>query len=1551
VPTLVSLTNFCSLSNAKTTVFFEARLLQAHPCFAMTSSTCSSLLRSASSGNIRVGPTPTLQAFQSLNSLQKQDLSLSHQLNRKMGGLEELDELANDIREAYESECRIADSLPANTRRSSYDTNGLSIRDIEQNDEANEQEEATRKDMLEAWMHLIKALYHYKVYLQYAPSLEKLFSQVACFEKSMWQTAKVLLELMVETLDNNDKGTECRYVTLMEILSSYAGHWELSHQCEDSWVSAGKRPNLAASPEEFRIEAYGVLMSLKWVPNSQGLRESCGITDDAARDKEAPLVVQSIFHQIRSTPLPRHDCIHRILSRLKTGPNVTVAIASPHEDSGRSTARRGQGLGKTTLAAMVTSHPAVQSNFTVLWLRLNKGNQDLGTGMNYQVYVKYLDSLCEQLGVKPEWPKPLPGLDEASLMKKKEEEKMFQVKREMSSLLQQKSKGLLLVLDDVYDDGEIEWFWFMEDQSLLVTTLSQTLNVDWTLELEVLVEEEALELFLTEADYPPSHILRTSLEAKSIVQRCGYHPLTIRTVARWFRLKQVTAGVVKGLEELSQELSACLLKLRHSRSSSSKLNPTKILNEVMNLMLSPVLAAGGQPTTLMKMCLSSMAVVFPNEVPLEAVHLLWAQLLKTEPDAIHELGDNLTANQLRKRVRFISEALTSLGLLSIIDKEGTPYVEIHHEMQAEYAMALAREMQFSSSQSETARRWHTAFATGYLAKKVESDRDGAEDVCRSYALENLLHHMLKAQMYQKVAVLLRDERFLSERLDHMGWHKGTEIHLRDCKQLRVSMEEDDSVNADPVEVAINIYNKAAAFIADNATKSRKKQTAVDAAEALLSIGYVVSIHERYSDAILHYKAALKLAPKNSALSSIILYSLSTVFLAKHDHERGLKHLNECLKAMKECGDRVPLYAEALLTKGDALMTHCDYRSAMEFYDMALDRLFNDSGNNRVEIGIALGRKGRLYHVMGEHDNAYSAFDECLKWKKKINESSCDLASVYNFMGDICVERGEKEKAIEFFDKSYRIFEQFRSEADAADIHIINGKTDALHGDFEGCHESFDLAIGAMGKVKRPLMERTAYDLRCIARTLMDHGDVPAALSAFKECLEQTDGRKDDSLERSAALFDMGNLYRQRNETELAFQYFEQSLKIRIVKLGESDTVILTLEKIGELHRSVNENEDALKFFNKALELTERVHGEESEKVTHVLFNLGSLKAEMNEDVEALAMFMECLDLQRRNLPMQHPDIADTLEALGKMHMKQNKYSDAYHCFVEGLECRQASLGPDNPLFGDSFHLLGVVARKGNDCERALHFLLDALHVRKSLKDQGATVETLKEIGHVHRQLGDRESALGCYEKCLEILLDQFGEVDERIGDVLIPLGHVKKDLGLMDDAQECYKRALAVKVKKHGKDSIHSSRGHRSIGMLKFQLGEYPAAEKYLTDYIRIQDANKAKNSIEYVLALEMMGDMHRHKHDVDDANSAYSAAYTIFSTSKELNNKYPALSNFLESRLATGEDGEGTAQPAGIFSRITGEFGRLNEEVKNKGKIRISEEEEAFMRKILFDD
>jgi tetratricopeptide (TPR) repeat protein len=135
-------------------------------------------------------------------------------------------------------------------------------------------------------------------------------------------------------------------------------------------------------------------------------------------------------------------------------------------------------------------------------------------------------------------------------------------------------------------------------------------------------------------------------------------------------------------------------------------------------------------------------------------------------------------------------------------------------------------------------------------------------------------------------------------------------------------------------------------------------------------------------------------------------------------------------------------------------------------------------------------------------------------------------------------------------------------------------------------------------------------------------------------------------------------------------------------------------------------------------------------------------------------------------------------------------------------------------------MIGVVARKGGDCERSLHFLLDALHIRKVLKDQGDTVTTLAEIGHVHRQLRDNVSALGCYEKCLEILTDTFGQNDGRLVSIYLPIGHIKKQQGSIDEAKSCFEKALKIGKKQLGDDHSKTGAAFRSLGLTQYDTEE-----------------------------------------------------------------------------------------------------------------------------------
>jgi hypothetical protein len=516
-----------------------------------------------------------------------------------MSGLDALEELQLNIQEALDQE--LSSSARPSLGKQAFSAK-VSIRDLEkhlEDESIKASSGVSRTELLESWQSLVQSLFSMNVFLQYSHELEGLFVRLNLYDDSDRDSIKTLLDLMTETVNNcdTDPSTECRYVTLMEVLMTYATNWELSQQLQRLWEAEDKFIDPSVSANEFRQMAYGVLMLLPWVPNSLGLREACSIRDDESiNDEEVPLAVESVFDQIRSNPLPRHDAIHRILIHLESEENATVAISSAVDDSFHESVRRSQGIGKTTMAALVASSPQVQAHHDVLWLHLSHrtsdGNDKHGA-ITYLQYVQYLNALCEQIGLEREWPKPMRVVEERALQKKREEEKMFQLKSEMAQLLRENTTNLLLVLDDVQDDIEIEWFRFLDQQSLVVTTQSQNLSVTWKLDVELLTEDEALELFLTEAGYASDDPLANSFEAKSIVQRCGLHPLTIRMVGRWFALKEATAGVVKALEELDQELSSCTAKLRHSHSYKS--NPKYILSEVMNLSVSPVLTAGCQP--------------------------------------------------------------------------------------------------------------------------------------------------------------------------------------------------------------------------------------------------------------------------------------------------------------------------------------------------------------------------------------------------------------------------------------------------------------------------------------------------------------------------------------------------------------------------------------------------------------------------------------------------------------------------------------------------------------------------------------------------------------------------------------------------------------------------------------------------------------------------------------------------------------------------------------------------------------------------------------------
>jgi hypothetical protein len=136
-----------------------------------------------------------------------------------------------------------------------------------------------------------------------------------------------------------------------------------------------------------------------------------------------------------------------------------------------------------------------------------------------------------------------------------------------------------------------------------------------------------------------------------------------------------------------------------------------------------------------------------------------------------------------------------------------------------------------------------------------------------------------------------------------------------------------------------------------------------------------------------------------------------------------------------------------------------------------------------------------------------------------------------------------------------------------------------------------------------------------------------------------------------------------------------------------------------------------------------------------------------------------------------------------------------------------------------------------------------------------------------------------------------------------------------------------------------------SVGMAKFELDNYEGALSSLGDFVRIQDAHKTKN-VDYVIALQVMGDLYKYFDSRDEASTAWSTAFKVYSSSKDMISRYPELGPMLERRLVTATE-ESEAQQASPESFFKSIVSHLSVEVNKNDKLDRDPIEDEFQRTV----
>ena len=1347
----------------------------------------------------------------------------------------------------------------------------LAVRDLDLDADDLLQPPVVRSELIESWRILVDTIKGCEILFDYVPSLDSAFREVDKIDAAEHRHLRTLVDLLTQTVENSHRDRNlirCRFATLLEIMLSYGPDWERSEQLQQAWTGITQQQiQKELAPASFRRKAYRVLVSLSWVPSSKGLLGACSFDEEKQRIDFSQVpsnVIRSQVERIEGRePRPRYDLVNQMLDRLKDETDVCVAITSEKE-----------GMGKTTLAAQVASHPSIQRVFTVLWLSTTcpkGGDMSEHGNLTYAQYTTYLDGLCEQIKVKQEWPEVVRRFEEPGLRRIREEELMLEAKVMMAGILAERDTNVLLILDDVLDSSFVEWFRFSERQSVVVTTRLPDLDdVDCTIEVEGISEGEAIELFLLEGNLPKNHLLGATVELRSIAKQCEYNPLAIRSIAKFFLLKKVTAGPVQAIEEIITDLEG----LAKTPDLDEEDDPNMLLFDVLSLMMGPTRKDLDATSVLFILCFAAFVVVFPNRAPLGEVLLLWEEVLKLEPHAIDELstdGSSKSANGLKKQAWLIGEGLLHMGVIVISGDQENPWVETHHHLYKEFATLMAVELGLKGSLEETIIEWNTAFVAAYFSQRIQAETGSVDSNSWEYAIENLPMHMLKGKMLSAAESVLAEENFFRARVEAIGWRRAMKVQVSDCVDLQRAL--------DMKEGGSHLYPSA--VFKQTAEMTRQHAKAMSGAEAssvsdeiarvLLDLGLAQAETGYYTESLKLLEDAQNLFSESHPLRASVLYGAGWAYLHANETKNALQSIKACRDAMDQDSSLHVLYKDMLQLVGNALVAECEYKEGAEFYKLICEKMKMNAESSRVELGCTLYSKARLHHTMGELAQAEEVYKECVQWKEDIGERSKSLAMAYASLGDLYLETDRVDDAKTSYGIALDYMNDLTFDTDDLDYHLLRGKFTFARGDYYGFTSVFAMVQQSIGEKPALVLDKSAFDLRSMALIYKSRGDLEKATQLLHESLVLTLGRP-FSLERAAGLTHLGNALLAQGDPSEGLNCLEKAMEIEIIKLGESAKVVESLKDIGNVHLSLHAYDDALTVFRKLYEVTERVHAGDIKKLGEVMFSMAEVLYAKKDYEEATLHFTLCKDLLQSNGSSHSTDIANALHRLGDVSLSQENLDKAYDYYSQACEMRKSE--SDKLSLAETQHCLGVVARKRGELETAQELLLEALEIRRTSEDARKTGETLLEIGNIYRLQRELDGAISIYEKGLEVV----DEDDELAVSLDFALGHASLANGDHPDALERYTRVREKRVAVFGRDDMRTGVTCRSLGLAHFLLNQAEDSLVHFNEFVRVceHQGEDASETIDYAMAVLLLGDIHVCKGNKDQARSVWGVAQEV---------------------------------------------------------------------------
>ena len=288
---------------------------------------------------------------------------------------------------------------------------------------------------------------------------------------------------------------------------------------------------------------------------------------------------------------------------------------------------------------------------------------------------------------------------------------------------------------------------------------------------------------------------------------------------------------------------------------------------------------------------------------------------------------------------------------------------------------------------------------------------------------------------------------------------------------------------------------------------------------------------------------------------------------------------------------------------------------------------------------------------------------------------------------------------------------------------------------------------------------------------LNAGDKNREIARLEELLRtasslQKQGGREKKLV-AGLLFQLGVLYAQLGEQDIAMDYYQRCRKIG-VELGDSRIVGRSLHEIARVKQFQGDYGEATLLYQQSLDIAEE--SDDKINIASTLHNLGLLKQSQGFLEEAAQLYQQSLSI-KKTLDNNY-GMANSLQQLGVLQHELGNLENAEHLYQQSLKIREQT--SDKGATASNLHLLAMLQQDRGNFEEAERLYETSLTLSKELGDKSNLATTQAQIGLLQEVQGKLGEALHSYVTAWLLFTDLHSPLSDRIR---LNIGYIREQVG------------------------------------------------------------------------------------------------------------------------------------------------------------------------------